>query len=89
MLVADHYLVQRQQLVVDDLFTLDHRGKYWYRGGYNPIALLAILAGGVPAVLPVLLGDHVAAQYSWFIGCGVALVVHLLLSSWRAAFGAG
>ncbi|MEZ0052138.1 NCS1 family nucleobase:cation symporter-1 [Mycobacterium sp. MAA66] len=89
VLVADHYLVQRQKLVVDDLFTLDHRGKYWYRGGYNPIALLATLVGGIPAVLPVLLGDHVAAQYSWFIGCGVALVVHLLLSSWRAAFGAG
>ncbi len=41
--------------------------------------------GAVLAVLPVLLGGsvygmHTAAQYSWFIGCGVALGLYYLLA---------
>jgi NCS1 family nucleobase:cation symporter-1 len=39
----------------------------------------------VLAVIPVLLGGtvygmHTAAQYSWFIGCGVAFGLYYLLA---------
>ena len=76
VLIADFYLVRKQHIVVDDLFTLAENANYWYRKGYNPAAVAATLAGAALAVIPVLLGGSVAgmasaAQYSWFIGCGV------------------
>ena len=85
VLIADFYLVRKQKVVVDDLFTMDESGKYWYSKGYNKVAVIATVAGAVLAVIPVLLGGsvagmHTAAQYSWFIGCGVALGLYCLLA---------
>lgn len=84
VLLADYYLVHEQKVVIDDLFTMDETGNYWYSKGYNPAAVIATAIGAVLAMLPVLLGGyvhgmHTAAQYSWFIGCGVALLVYLAL----------
>jgi NCS1 family nucleobase:cation symporter-1 len=72
-------------VVVDDLFTMDEGGKYWYTKGFNRVAVLATVVGAVLAVIPVLLGGsvvgmHTAAQYSWFIGCGVAFVLYYLVA---------
>ncbi|GAB3904098.1 NCS1 family nucleobase:cation symporter-1 [Kibdelosporangium lantanae] len=36
VLICGYYLVARQRVSVDDLFTLSPRGRYFYRGGYNP-----------------------------------------------------
>ncbi|MBU8811020.1 NCS1 family nucleobase:cation symporter-1 [Mycolicibacterium goodii] len=85
VLIADFYLVRNQKVVVDDLFTLDESGKYWYTKGYNKVAVVATVVGAVLAVIPVLLGGsvvgmHTAAQYSWFIGCGVAFGLYYLLA---------
>ncbi|MGV9803384.1 cytosine permease, partial [Mycobacterium sp. NPDC003449] len=85
VLIADYYLIRKQKVVVDDLFTMAESGKYWYTKGYNKVAVIATVAGAVLAVVPVLLGGvvagmHTAAQYSWFIGCGVAFVVYYLLA---------
>ena len=55
-------------------------------------ALLTCLyfAGAVIAVFPVvftnLYGMHTAAQYSWFIGCGVASVLYYLLATKTTRF---
>ena len=86
VLIADYYLIRKQKVVVDDLFTMDEGGKYWYTKGYNKVAVLATVVGAVLAVIPVLLGGtvagmHTAAQYSWFIGCGVAFVLYYLVAS--------
>ncbi|MCM6774122.1 NCS1 family nucleobase:cation symporter-1 [Nocardia sp. CDC159] len=86
VLLADYYLVRKQHVVVEDLFTLSPRGSYWYRGGYNPAAIIATLLGAAAAVFPVLTagevtGMYTAAQYSWFIGCGVGLLGYLALAT--------
>ena len=85
VLLADFYLIRKQKVVVDDLFTMEESGKYWYTKGYNKCAVIATVVGAVLAMLPVLLGGsvygmHTAAQYSWFIGCGVALGLYYLLA---------
>jgi NCS1 family nucleobase:cation symporter-1 len=64
---------------------MDEGGKYWYSKGYNRVAVLATAVGAVLAVIPVLLGGsvvgmHTAAQYSWFIGCGVAFAIYALVA---------
>jgi NCS1 family nucleobase:cation symporter-1 len=85
VLIADFYLIRKQKVAVDDLFTMDEGGKYWYTKGYNKVAVIATVVGAVLAVIPVLLGGtvygmHTAAQYSWFIGCGVAFGLYYLLA---------
>ncbi|MGE2731633.1 NCS1 family nucleobase:cation symporter-1 [Mycolicibacterium vaccae] len=86
VLIADYYLVRKQKVDVDALFTMDDDGKYWYTKGYNRVAVIATIVGATLAVIPVLLGGTVtgmsaAAQYSWFIGCGVAFGVYYLLAT--------
>jgi len=84
VLIADFYLVRRQQVVVDDLFTMAPEGRYFYRNGYNPPALIATAVGAVVAMVPVLWTDgpgmHTTAQYSWFIGMALGFVVYLALA---------
>lgn len=86
VLIADYYLVRKQHVVVDDLFTMSTRGTYWYRKGYNPAAIIATAIGAVAAMFPVLTsgrltGMHTAAQYSWFIGCGLGLLAYGVLAT--------
>jgi len=84
VLIADYYLVRRQQVHLDDMFTMAPTGRYWYRKGYNPAALIATAAGAVVAMVPVLWTDgpgmHTTAQYSWFIGMGLGFLAYLLLA---------
>ncbi|MFI9511114.1 NCS1 family nucleobase:cation symporter-1 [Nocardia sp. NPDC052566] len=85
VLIADYYLVRKQLVAVDDLFTMSETGSYWYRKGYNPAAVIATAVGAVVAVVPVLAkgtpGMYTAAQYSWFIGCGVGFALYHLLAT--------
>ncbi len=61
VLIADFYLVRKQKIVVDDLFTLSETANYWYRKGYNPAAMVATVVGAVLAVAPVLVGGSCSA----------------------------
>ncbi|WP_305789640.1 NCS1 family nucleobase:cation symporter-1 [Symbioplanes lichenis] len=83
VLIADYYLVKRQVVAVDDMFTMAPEGRYWYRKGYNPPAIVATAIGAVVAMVPVLWtggpGMHTTAQYSWFIGMGLGFAAYLLL----------
>jgi NCS1 family nucleobase:cation symporter-1 len=86
VLIADYYLLRKQRVVVDDLFTMTTDGNYWFTKGYNPAAVVATVVGAGLAVVPVLLGGsvagmHTAAQYSWFIGCGVGFALYWVLAS--------
>jgi NCS1 family nucleobase:cation symporter-1 len=84
VLIADYYLVRKQKVVVDDLFTMSPEGRYFYRKGYNPPAVIATAVGAAVAMIPVLWksgpGMATTAQYSWFIGMGLGLVVYLVLA---------
>src|SRR6195952_1502024 len=76
VLICDYYLIRRRVVVVDDLFTMSPGGRYFFRNGYNRRAMITTIVAAVTAVVPVLLGGyvvgmHTAAQYSWFIGCGI------------------
>lgn len=89
VLIAHYYLVSRQRVDVDAMFTMSEDGKYFYRKGYNPPAIIATSAGAALALVPVLWtngpGMATTAQYTWFIGMAVAFVIHALLSPREAA----
>lgn len=79
ILIADFYIVRKQHVKVDDLYSMNPKGAYWYRNGYNrkaiwalvPAALIPILCVVVPAWRP-------AANYAWFIGMGLGFVFYVL-----------
>src|SRR4051812_9476055 len=85
VLIGHYYLIHKQKVIIDDLFTLSSDGTYWYSKGYNVAAVIATVVAAVVAVIPVLAagvpGMYTAAQYSWFIGCGLGLVVYYLLAT--------
>lgn len=87
VLICDYYLVRKQKVIVDDLFTMSEQGTYYYTKGYHPAAIVATAVAAAIAVFPVLAnslpGMHTAAQYSWFIGCGVGFVLYYLLTGSR------
>jgi NCS1 family nucleobase:cation symporter-1 len=86
IMIVDYYLLRGQQLNLPELY--QYRGEYAYRGGYNPAALLALLAGvapNVPGFLVAIGGLDKAAvwpwltdlySYAWFVGFAVAGVVY-------------
>ncbi|WP_063056306.1 NCS1 family nucleobase:cation symporter-1 [Nocardia salmonicida] len=92
VLICDYYLVRKQKVIVDDLFTMSETGTYYYTKGYHPAAIIATAVAAAVAVFPVLAnslpGMHTAAQYSWFIGCGLGFVVYYLLTGARRAAAA-
>ncbi|MET7400953.1 NCS1 family nucleobase:cation symporter-1 [Dactylosporangium sp. NPDC005572] len=89
VLIADYYLIRKQTVDVDAMFTTDPQGRYFYRKGYHPPAIIATAAGAVIAVVPVLWtggpGMHTTAQYSWFIGMALGFLVYLGLIRRQAA----
>jgi NCS1 family nucleobase:cation symporter-1 len=80
VLIAGYYVVIKQKVEVDEMFTLSPSGSYFFRKGYNPNAIWATAIGGVPAICTVLIPSLSGiADYSWFIGCGLGFVALVAL----------
>jgi NCS1 family nucleobase:cation symporter-1 len=91
ILIAGYYVISRQQVHVDDLFTRDVNGRYWFKGGYNPNAVWATILSGVPTIASVLVPKMLLdlklttvdlteiADYSWFLGCALGFVMFIAL----------
>jgi NCS1 family nucleobase:cation symporter-1 len=87
VLIADYFVVRRARLDLAGLYRRE--GPYWYSGGFNPVALVSLLAGiapcvpgflskvGVPGVAPFW---EQLYGYAWFISFGVAFVLYVLLT---------
>jgi len=54
IILADYYLIQKMKLNIKDLYTLKPEGTYYYTGGYNLAAIVALIIGILP-VTPGLL----------------------------------
>jgi nucleobase:cation symporter-1, NCS1 family len=96
ILIADYWVLRRQQLDVNDLFR--EHGRYTYRGGVNPRAIIAL----VLAILPVVPGfiravsvpggtvadpnvfDRLYA-YAWFVTFALSFVLYLAFMRGRPA----
>eukprot|EP00891_Asterochloris_glomerata_P007041 jgi/Astpho2/7041/e_gw1.00107.50.1_t len=90
ILLADYYVVKRRQLDVNGLYSADSAGPYWYKGGWNRAAVLALL-GGIAPTLPGLLQEvgllqNIASwlrllySASWFVGTLTGSAMYVLLT---------
>ncbi|NVI08115.1 NCS1 family nucleobase:cation symporter-1 [Paraburkholderia youngii] len=81
VLIVDFYLVKRQKIVLDDLYTVAPNGSYWYRNGVNYRAVAALLPAAVIAVICVMVpGLDGLANFSWFIGAGLGALFYRMLA---------
>ena len=78
IMICDYYLVRRRQLAIEELYR--RGGAYEYLGGFNPKAVMALVAGvgvaliglGIPAVRWLY-------DYAWFMGFVVSGGMYFLL----------
>jgi NCS1 family nucleobase:cation symporter-1 len=88
ILIAGYFVAARQRIKVDAMFTMDPSGPYWYKNGYNPNAVKAILCAGIPNVLFAVVPNILAglgvvniswlSNFTWFIGCGLGYALFVL-----------
>ena len=78
ILVADYYLVRRQEISVDDLFSAAPEGPYYYAGGWNRKAIMAFAIAAVFSVATVWVPAFAALSgYGWVIGAVLGGALHL------------
>jgi len=89
IMIADYYFLRRKILRTGDLYSSN--GIYTYAGGYNGIAIAALLAGILPNVPGFLVTVNLVSlelfpvwlsslyNYAWFVGFLVSGMVYLLL----------
>lgn len=87
ILIADYFLVRRTELKVADLFRAG--GRYHYTGGWNPMALVALLLGVAPNVPGFLKAGGFVKEvpeifttlytYAWFVGFFLAGLIYFAL----------
>ena len=92
IMIADYYLIKKQQIDIDALFDESASAAYHYNGGFNRKAILAwVISGYVavgsvwPAILIPGLSDFFAnlgggGGYAWIIGASLGAVVHMAIS---------
>jgi NCS1 family nucleobase:cation symporter-1 len=86
VLIADYFVLRRTHLDPAGLYRRE--GPYWYRFGFNPLALIALALGifpCVPGFLATVAGFSVAPiwvelyHYAWFISFSVSFVSYAVL----------
>jgi len=85
IMIVDYYVIKKQRLDINQLFSTKKGGKYYYNDGWNQKAFVAWAIAGVFSVLtvwhPSLSG---LGGYAWIIGAALGTVLHLMLSGKKA-----
>ena len=89
IMIADYYFINRQKLIVEDLYK--HGGIYGYKNGFNTKAIVALLCGILPNVPGFLVTIKIISKdvfplwindlynYAWFVGFFVSAILYILL----------
>ena len=83
ILLADYYLVKQQKVDVPALFSDRPGDTYWYRGGVNPVAVMAVIPASLLAIALNFIPGQIAT-FSLFIGGILAAVIYTVMSQKRA-----
>ncbi|MDO5672318.1 MAG: NCS1 family nucleobase:cation symporter-1 [Actinomycetaceae bacterium] len=81
IIMMDYYILRRQNIRLDHLYTASPAGAYWYSNGFNKKTIAALILAGlianIVAQLPALAG---IAPFAWFFGAGFGAILHYFFS---------
>jgi len=84
IMVADYYLVKRQTIKLEDLYTLSPTGSLYFDGGWNRKALLALAISGTLSIGLSLLGAFGiifnVGDWGWLIGSAAGAILYVAVS---------
>ena len=79
IIMVDYYLLRRAKVTVADLYRED--SQYWYRGGWNPKALIVFFpTAALSAVIALVPAFAPISPFSWFIGAPLAGIFYYLIN---------
>jgi nucleobase:cation symporter-1, NCS1 family len=93
VLIGDYFVIRRTRLDLPGLY--EKSGPYWYSGGFNPLAMIALVLGIVPCIPGFLatvsteLAESIPPvwtelyHYAWFISFGISFILYVVLMSFR------
>ena len=85
-MIVDYFFIRKKELAAEELYA--RQGSYTYSGGFNLIAIFAMLAGILPNVPGFLVTVKLVSQdffpawltqlyhYAWFVGFAVSGMVY-------------
>ena len=92
IMIADYYLVKKEHVILEDLYTMDPKGSLYFEGGWNRKALVALAISGVIAIGLALLGAWKyipnVGDWGWLIGAVLGGAIHYGLMIRKPAFAA-
>ena len=80
IMIADYYILRKQRLNIQDLYSRDPGGTYAFSNGWNTRALWAFAVAGLFSIATVwvpALAD--LSGFSWIIGAVLGAVLHLVV----------
>ncbi|MCI9888906.1 NCS1 family nucleobase:cation symporter-1 [Micrococcales bacterium 31B] len=81
VVMADYWMIRKGGINVPHLYSNATSGAYFYRGGVNHKAIIAFAAASVLALITTFVpAFKPLADFSWFIGAGIAAVVFYAIS---------
>jgi nucleobase:cation symporter-1, NCS1 family len=81
VIMVDYWIIRKTKVNVLDLFTEEPTGDYHYTGGFNKLAIVALVPAAVIAILfAVLPVFSEVSGVSWFIGAGLGAFFYLPLA---------
>ena len=93
IMIVDYYVIKNEKLHVNDLFSAQRKGKYYYNDGFNHKGMYAWVISGYIAVGTVwpniLIIDSLSnffanlgggGGYAWIIGASLGALIHYAIS---------
>jgi len=92
IIIADYYLVKRQQIAVEQLYTMSPGGEFHYDGGWNRRAVISLALAGTLSIGLALLGAYGVifnvGDWGWLIGAVAGAAIYRALSGQAESAGA-
>src|SRR6201994_300420 len=84
IMVADYYLVKRERIVLEDLYTMSPTGSLHYENGWNRTALIALAGAAVVSIGLSLCGAYGVianiGDWGWLIRASLRAVLYVALA---------
>tara|TARA_B100001540_G_scaffold316467_1_gene346389 strand:+ start:79 stop:1536 length:1458 start_codon:yes stop_codon:yes gene_type:complete len=81
IVIADYYVVKKQNILSKDLFSADTKGKYYFSSGWHFKAIYSLLIGFIFSSSTIWnINFNFLQSYAWLIGAFIGFVMYYLIS---------